>query len=129
MKTTCPNAREIRWAQELLRYDFTIDYQIGSKNPADELWWLLIDEDAEKELVEQNWKILDQLKQSLSENNHSLLNANWWAVTKPIIYDKKNYSWKPCTEMLKILIASAVVSPKMKKLWSNLSNSLYQESS
>ena len=42
--------------------------------------------------------------------------------------DEDDYSWKHCTEMLKILIAGTVASPRVKKLWSHISNSLHQES-
>ena len=37
MKTTCLSGRQIQWAQELLCYDFKIDYRLGSKNLADAL--------------------------------------------------------------------------------------------
>ena len=76
METTCFNGQQIWWSQELLQYDFKIDYYVGSKNPADILSQPLTDKDAKKELVEQNQKILDKLQHSLSKNNHSLLNTN-----------------------------------------------------
>ena len=116
METTRLSGRQIRWAQELSQYDFKIDYRPGSKNPADALSRPLIDEDAEKKLVEQNRKILDKLQQSLSENNHSLLNANYRAVTQSTICDENNYSREHCTKMLKVLIAGIIASPKLKKL-------------
>ena len=90
--------------------------------------WPLTDEDAGKKLLEQNQKILDKLQQSLSEHNYSLLNANCRAVTQLIMCDEDNYSWEHCTEMLKVLIVGIVASLKVKKLWSHLSDSLYQES-
>ena len=86
------------------------------------------DENAEKELFEQNWKILGKLQQSVSENNHSLFNANCRAVTQSTMYDEDNYSWEHYTEMLKILIAGTLASRKVKKLWSHISDSFYQES-
>ena len=108
METTRLSGRQIRWAQELSRYDFKIDYRPGTKNPADALSRPLTDEDAEKELVEQNRKILDKLQHSLSENNESfesLLNASCQAVTQPIMCDEEKYSWDHCMNMFKILIA------------------------
>lgn len=123
METTRLSGRQIRWAQELSRYDFKIDYRPGTKNPADALSRPLADEDAEKELVEQNRRILDKLQQSLSENNHSLLNANCRAVTQSSMCDEDDYSWEHCTEMLKILIAGTIASPKVKKSWSHISDS------
>ena len=81
METTCLSGRQIRWTQELSCYDFKIDYCLGTKNPADTLFQTLTDEDAKKELFEENQKILDKLEQSLSENNHSLINVYCEAVT------------------------------------------------
>ena len=128
METTRLSGRQIRWAQELSRYDFKINYRPGSKNPADALSRPLTNEDAEKELVEQNRKIFDKLQHSLSENNESLLNASCQAVTQSTMCDKENYSWHHCMNMFEILIAGIVASSKVKKLWSHISNALYQES-
>lgn len=61
IETTCFSNRQIRWAHELLRYDFKIDYRLRTKNLADALSQPLTDEDAKKELVEQNRKILNKL--------------------------------------------------------------------
>lgn len=63
-----------------MRYDLKIDYRLGTKNSADALSRPIIDDDAEKELVEQKHKILDKLQHHLSENNHFLLNANYQVV-------------------------------------------------
>ena len=92
IETTCLSGRQICWAQELSQYDFKIDYRARSKNPADALSRPLTNKDIEKKLVEQNRKILDKLQQSLSENNHSLLNANCRAVTQSSMCDEDNYS-------------------------------------
>ena len=67
---------QIQWAKELSHYDYKIDYRPGTNNPADTLSQPLIDKNAEKQLVEQNRKILDKLQQSLVENNNALLNVN-----------------------------------------------------
>ena len=128
MKTTYLSGRQIRWAQRLLRYDFKINYCPRIKNPTDALCPTLTDKDAEKELVERNRKILDKLQQSLLKNNHSLLNTHCQAVTQLTMCDMEIYSWEYCTEMLKILIVGTVISPKVKKFWSCISDSLHQES-
>lgn len=61
MKTTYFSGCQIRWAQELLHYDFKIDYCPGTKNLTDILSRSLINKNAKKELVKQNQKILDKL--------------------------------------------------------------------
>ncbi len=86
------------------------------------------DKYAEKELAEQNCKILDMLQYSLSKNNNSLLNANCWSVTQSTICDKDDYSWKYYTEILKILIADTVATPKVKKFWSPISDFFHRDS-
>jgi len=42
MQTTRLSPRQVRWAQELSRYNFRIDYRPGTKNPADGLSRLLV---------------------------------------------------------------------------------------
>ncbi len=92
MKTTRLSSGQIRWAQELLRYDIKVDHCHGTKISADALSRPFTDKDTEKELVEQNGKILDKLQHFLSENNHSLLNANCQAVTHSTMCDEEIYS-------------------------------------
>ena len=93
------------------------------------LFCLPTDEDAEKDKVGQNRKILDKLQQSLSEDSHTLLNANCRAVTQPTMCDEDDYSWEHRTEMLKILIAGTVCNiTKGEKTLGHISNFLHQES-
>lgn len=61
MKTTCFSGCQIQWPQQFLCYNFKINYSFGTKNLADVLSRPLTDKDAKKELVKQNWKILDKL--------------------------------------------------------------------
>ena len=68
MDTTCLRGRQIQWAQELSCYNFKIDYRPRIKNPADELSSPLTSKDIEKELVDQNRKILDKLYNTLYQN-------------------------------------------------------------
>lgn len=76
IETTYLSNQQIWWTQKLLQYDFMIDYYTKSNHPADALSWPLTNKAIEKKLVEQNWKILNKLQQSLLKNNHSLLNVN-----------------------------------------------------
>lgn len=50
METTCLSSRQIRWAQELLCYNFKINYHPETKNPAYALSYFLTNKDTEKEL-------------------------------------------------------------------------------
>ncbi len=128
IETTRLSGRQIRWSQKLSRYDFKIDYRPGTKIPADVLSCSLTDKDTEKKVVEENRKILNKLQYSLWVDNHLLLDTNCQAVTQSTRCDEENYSLKHYTEMLKILIACIIATPKVKKLWSHLSGSLQQKS-
>ncbi len=81
----------------------------------------LTDKDTEKELVEQNRKILDKVQDFLSENNQLLLNAKRQAVTQSTMSDEENYFWEYYTEMLKVLNAGTVATLKVKKPLSHIS--------
>lgn len=115
-KITHLSSQQIWYFPELLQYNFKIHYHIGSNNPANALSWPLKEKVAEKKLAKQNRKILDKIQQSLSKNNHPLLNTNYPVVMKPTICDKDNYFWEYCTQMLKIVIVGTITSPKIKKL-------------
>ncbi len=92
METTCLSGRQMLLAQELLHYDYKIDYHLRTKNLANSFSHPLTNEDNKKELVEQNCKILEKLQHTLSEKNHLLLNTNSQAVIWSTVYDKNNYS-------------------------------------
>ena len=98
-----------------MHYDFIINYSPETKNLADALSQLLINKDAEKELVKQNCKILNKLQCSLSENPELLLNATCKAIIQLNIYDNNNYSREYCILILKILIVSTIAIPNKKK--------------
>lgn len=125
IKITYLSICQIWWAQKLLHYDFIIDWYPKTNNLADVTSRPLIGKDAKKKLVKQNQKILNKLQQSLLENNYSLLNANCQAVTQWTMYNGKNYFWKYCIKMMKILIASIVASLKVKKVCSCIGNFLH----
>ena len=65
METTRLSPRQVRWAQELSRYNFRIDYRPGTKNPADGLSRRPDLMGSTDEEVECNRQILRQLQESL----------------------------------------------------------------
>ena len=71
METTRLSPRQVRWAQELSRYNFVIDYRPGTKNPADGLSRRPDHMNSTAEEVDANRQILKQLQQSLHSGHNS----------------------------------------------------------
>ena len=69
MTTTKLSPRQVRWAQELSRYNFVIDYRPGSKNPADGLSRRPDHMTTTEDEIEGNRQILTRLRQSLQTNS------------------------------------------------------------
>ena len=65
MSTTRLNSRQIRWAQELSRYDFAIEYRQGKHNPADPLSRIPDYEQDDDTAERENYQLLSELKQTL----------------------------------------------------------------
>ena len=65
METTRLSPRQVRWAQELSRYWFRIDYRPGAKNPADGLSRRPDHMHAAEGEVEENRQILHRLQTAL----------------------------------------------------------------
>ena len=65
MSTTRLNSRQIRWAQELSRYDFVIEYRQGKHNPADSLSRIPDYEQDDDTAKRENYQLLSELKQTL----------------------------------------------------------------
>ena len=65
MSTTRLNSRQIRWAQELSRYDFAIEYRQGKHNPADPLSRIPDYEQDNGTAERENYQLLGELKQTL----------------------------------------------------------------
>ncbi len=65
MSTTRLNSRQIRWAQELSRYDFAIEYRQGKHNPADPLSRIPDYEQDDGTAERENYQLLGGLKQTL----------------------------------------------------------------
>ena len=70
MTTTKLSSRQVRWAQELSRYNFVIDYRFGSKNSANGLSRRLDHMTITKDEIEDNRQILTRLRQSLQTNSN-----------------------------------------------------------
>ena len=86
MTTTKLSPRQVRWAQELSRYDFIIDYRPGTKNPADGLSRRPDHMVVSEEEVENNRQILNQLRRSLQANSlefRACIGAVQAAMQKP----------------------------------------------
>ena len=84
MLTTKLTPRQVRWAQELSRYNFVIDYRPGSKNPADGLSRRPDHMTVTEGEVEQNRQILAQLRKSLQANTiQACVGAVRAAMQKP----------------------------------------------
>ncbi len=43
------------------------------------------------------------------------------------MFEEEIYSWENCIELLKVLIAGTVATPKVKKLWSHINTPLLQK--
>ena len=69
MITTKLILRQVRWAQELSRYNFIIDYRSNSKNSADDLFRRSDHMKITEKEIEQNRQILTQLRKSLQTNS------------------------------------------------------------
>ncbi len=65
MSTTRLNSRQIRWAQELSRYDFAIEYRQGKSNPADPLSRIPEYEQDNGISERENYQLLNELKETL----------------------------------------------------------------
>ena len=76
MTTTSLSQRQVRWAQELSRYHFKIDYRPGVKNPADGLSRRPDLMDSTSVDFEENRTILGQLQDSLRRGRDSGLTSS-----------------------------------------------------
>lgn len=111
----------------LSRYDFKIDYWPKTKNLADVLLQLFANKKAEKELVEENQKYLINCIALYWKTIISYLMQKCQAVVQQILYDEEYYFQEYYINIFKILITDTVASQKMKNIWSNISNFLFQE--
>ena len=68
MFTTKLSSRQVRWAQELSRYNFVIDYRFDNKNSANDLFRRFDHMTIIEKEIENNRQILTRLRQSLQSN-------------------------------------------------------------
>ena len=113
MDTKSLSSRQVRWAQELSRYHFRIDYCQGKANgAADALsWYPQRNVEKENTLQVENVKILHCLQFSLS--NTSFLSLSTSAELSPL-------HW--------VFICGTYVLPQLRQLWSNMRTNIAQDS-
>lgn len=129
METKRLSGRQIRWAQELSRYNFRIDYRQGKKNPADGLSRPPTADDDDDELRIENRKTLHLLQTSLADKNVSVLVARSRAMSEDVLDDTSSRERLHYGDMWKIIVCGTVSVPRVKAFWSSVRNSLAQRES
>lgn len=131
MDTKRLSGRQVRWAQELSRYYFRIDYRQGTHNPANALSRPAQQEANDDELIVENTRILHKLQESLSANNP----VNLWACTalKPspsikLEGSKAEFSLDYQENMLKVIMCGTVVVPRLVQAWAKIRSVMATES-
>ena len=103
------NSRQVRWAQELSRYHFQIDYRQGKANAAADalLRFPQRSQDKKKELRAENGRIFHHLQNSLTS-------ANLASLLAP-------------SHLHQILICGTYVLPRLRQFWNSLQEELAQK--
>ncbi len=106
MDTKSLSSRQVRWAQELSRYHFRIDYPQGKANGAADALSRYPQRSAEEEKTHraENTKILHRLQ--------SLL-----AWVSGLNVEKKQQVLSP---LYQVLICGTVVLPQLRQFWNTL---------
>ena len=126
MTTTKLSSRQVRWAQELSRYNFVIDYRPGSKNPADGLSRRPDHMTITEEEIEENRQILARLRRSLqtssdefricvSEVRATLLKPNESGESACDLFEESGED-SPSGDFLNALDTSDVIADEWKTL-------------
>ena len=112
MDTKSLSSRQVRWAQELSRYHFRIDYCQGKANAAADALsrFPQRSQDEENELRAENGRILHRLQNSLT--NASLASLS--------------LSSRP-SHLHQVLICGTYVLPQLRQFWNGLRENLAQE--
>ena len=112
MDTKSLSSRQVRWAQELSRYHFRIDYRQGKANgAADALSCFPQRNQAEEdELRTENIRILHKLQSSLT--NASLSSLSTSVELSPLH---------------QVLICGTYVLPQLRQFWDNIRSELTNE--
>lgn len=119
MDTKRLSGRQVRWAQELSRYNFRIDYRQGTHNPADALSRPAQQDTDDDELIIENTRILHRLQESLLSNDPVAIRA-CRALHQSSRSSKGNLSPQFRETMLKVIVCGTVVVPSLVKSWAVL---------
>ena len=111
MDTKSLSSRQVRWAQELSRYHFRIDYQQGKANGAADALSRYPQRNAEEEatLQAKNTKILHRLQSSLA-------NVSGLSLDIP-------------SPLYQILVYGTAVLPQLRWFWDSLRGEVANEGS
>ena len=115
MDTKSLSSRQVRWAQELSRYHFQIDYCQGKANAAADALsrFPQRSQDEENELRAENGRILHRLQNSLTNASLAGLSLS-------------SSSSLP-SHLHQVLICGTYVLPQLRKFWNSLQEELAQE--
>ena len=104
METKSLSFRQVRWAQELSRYHFRIDYCQGKANGAADALSQYPERSTEEEetLRAENVKILHRLQSSLAKVSGILVNSSH------------------LTPLHQVLICGTTVLPQLRQFWTNI---------
>ena len=111
METKSLSSRQVRWAQELSRYHFRIDYRQGKANGAADALSRYPQRSVEEEetLRAENVKILHRLQSSLT-------NASLSGITLP----------EP-SPLHQVLVCGTHVLPKLRQFWNSLRSDISRD--
>ena len=110
------SGRQIRWAQELSRYNFRIDYRQGTHNPADALSRPAQQNADDDELIIENTRILHRLQESLLSNDPVAIRA-FRAVHTSSKSSKVNFLPQLRETILKVIVCGTIVVPGLIQSW------------
>ena len=114
MDTKSLSSRQVRWAQELSRYHFRIDYRQGKANGAVDALsrFLQRSQDEEEKLRAENTQILYRLQTSLTNASLSGLSLNSATDLSPLH---------------RVLICGTHVLPQLRQFWDTFRTELADE--
>ena len=117
MDTKSLSSRQVRWAQELSRYHFQIDYRQGKANTAADALsrFPQRSQDEKDELRAENGRILHCLQNSLT--NASLAGLS---LLTPSSFSLSSY-------LHQVLICGTYILPQLRQFWQGLQKELAQE--
>ena len=115
METTRLKGLQIRWAQELSRYDFAIDYRQGKKNPADGLSRIPAydGKDGADIDIEEDRHTLTLLQESLKAKDAKVFRAKFRNTSA-----RSRHPFE--TECLQLLAAGTASIPEVVSRWAQV---------